>query len=88
VSSGSYEFVGDAVVVVGGTRVPAYHFRQERTVSGSQTGNQTTDLWFAKKDGLPLRNQRDQTVHTDTPIGSSTYTEHGSFELTSLAPQS
>ena len=74
-------------MTVGGTAVAAYHFHQERTVSGSQTGTQTADLWFAKKDGLPLRNQRDQTVRTDTVVGSSTYTEHGNFALTALRPQ-
>jgi hypothetical protein len=87
VTSGPYTFVGDDTVTVGDTAVAAYHFRQERTLSGSQTGAQTADLWFAKKDGLPLRNERSQTVHTDTVVGSSTYTEHGSFELTSLQPQ-
>jgi hypothetical protein len=67
--------------------VPAYRFRQQRTLSGNQTGTQTADLWFAQKDGLPLRNRRDVTVHTDTIVGSSSYTEHGSFQLTSLQPQ-
>jgi hypothetical protein len=87
VTSGPYTFVGDDEVTVGSTPVPAYHFRQVRTLSGSQTGTQTADLWFAKSNGLPLRNQRDVTVKTDTIVGSSTYTEHGSFQLTSLRPQ-
>ena len=56
-------------------------------MSGSQTGSQTSDLWFARKNGLPLRNVRTETVHTDTVVGSSTYTEHGSFQLASLTPQ-
>jgi len=87
VTSGPYTFVGNDMVVVGGTRVPAYHFRQLRTITGSQTGSQTTDQWFAQKNGLPLRNERDETVHTKTIVGSSTYTEHGNFQLTSLQPQ-
>jgi hypothetical protein len=87
VTAGQYTFVGNDTVTVGGTAVAAYHFHQERTVSGSQSGTQTTELWFAAKDGLPLRNERTQTVHTNTVVGSSTYTEHGSFELTSLQPQ-
>ena len=86
VTAGPYTFVGNDTVMVGGVAVPAYHFHQERTLSGSQRGTQVADLWFAQKDGLPLRNVRDQTVHTDTPVGSSTYTEKGSFELTSLQP--
>lgn len=87
VSSGQYTFIGDEVVVVGGRDVPAHHFRQLRTLSGSQTGTQTTDYWFAKQNGLLLRNRRAVTVHTDTVIGSSTYTERGSFLLTSLQPE-
>ena len=87
VTTGPYTFVGDDSVAVGGTQVPAYHFRQVRTLSGSQTGNQTADLWFAKSDGLPLRNVRTVTVHTDTIVGTSTYTEHGSFQVASLQPQ-
>ena len=87
VTSGPYTFVGDDTVVVSGTPVAAYRFRQVRTLSGSQSGHQTTELWFAKSDGLPLRNVRDVTVHTDTVVGSSTYTERGSFQLTSLQTQ-
>jgi hypothetical protein len=87
VTSGRYTFVGDEVVVVGGRDVPAHHFRQLRTLSGSQTGTQTTDYWFATENGLPLRNRRTVTVHTDTAIGESTYTERGNFVLTSLRPE-
>jgi hypothetical protein len=87
-TSGPYRFVGREDVDVGGVAVAAYHFSQTRTLSGSQTGTQTTELWFAVKDGLPLRNERNVTVHTDTVVGSSTYTEHGSFALTSLVPRS
>jgi len=86
-SSGPYTFVGDDVIEVGGVRVPAYHFRQERTLTGSQTGSQITDQWFAQKNGLPLRNVRTDTVHTKTIVGSSTYTEDGTFQLTALRPQ-
>ena len=86
-TSGPYTFVGPEVLTIGGKRVPAYHFRQLRTLSGSQTGSQRTDQWFAQSDGLPLRNVREQTVRTHTVVGSSTYTERGSFELTSLVPQ-
>ena len=56
-------------------------------MSGSQHGTQTADLWFAQKDGLPLRNVRSQTVRTDTVVGTSSYTERGEFTLASLKPQ-
>lgn len=87
-TSGPYRFVGREDVDVGGVAVPAYHFHQTRTMSGSQKGTQEAELWFAVKDGLPLRNERTVTVDTDTVVGSSTYTEHGSFALTSLVPRS
>lgn len=86
-TAGPYTFVAEEDVTVGGSAVPAYHFRQQRTLGGNQSGTQRADLWFAVKDGLPLRNERQVTVHTDTPIGSSTYTERGSFELTALRPR-
>jgi hypothetical protein len=87
VSAGRYTYIGPAIVHVGGASVRAYHFRQHRELSGNQTGTQDSDLWFATSNGLPLRNDRNFTVHTDTPIGASTYTETGSFTLTSLRPQ-
>jgi hypothetical protein len=85
-TSGPYTFVGEEALAVGTTSVAAYHFRQERTMGGSQTGTQRADLWFAVKDGMPLKNVREQTVRTDTVVGTSTYTERGTFELTSLTP--
>jgi len=86
VTAGPYTFVGDTTVAVGGTEVPAYHFRQVRTLSGVQHGATTTELWFDRRTGLMLRNVRHQSVRTDTPIGASTYTEAGNFRLTSLQP--
>jgi hypothetical protein len=55
---------------------------QRRTLTGAQTGRQRAGLWFAM-NGLPLRNERKITVNTETAIGSVTYTEDGSFTLTS-----
>ena len=83
-TAGLYTFVGRENLTVGNATVAANHFHQVRTLSGSQTGTQDTDLWFAVGNGLPVRNERTVTVHTDTVIGNSTYTERGSFELTSL----
>lgn len=86
VSGGPYTYVGDETLDVGGTPVPAAHFVRERTLSGSQSGTERTDVWFATDKGLPLRMERSLRVDTDTPVGPSTYTEDGSLELTSLVP--
>jgi hypothetical protein len=87
VTSGPLTFVGNAVVNVGRTHVPAYHFHQVRTLRGTTNGRQTVELWLDQQTGLMLRNTRTQTVHTDTPIGPSTYTERGNFQITSTAPR-
>ncbi|HET9729010.1 MAG TPA: hypothetical protein VFR41_06285 [Acidimicrobiia bacterium] len=86
-TAGPYTFIGEESVDVGGSAVPAYHFRQERTLTGAQTGNQRVDFWFATDTGMPLRNERKYTVHSDSPIGTVTFTETGEFHLTSLTPQ-
>jgi hypothetical protein len=85
VSSGEIRFVGVEPFDVGGTQVDAFHFVQHRTLSGAQHGEANSELWFAP-NGLPLRNQRHIVVDTDSPIGSITYTEDGTFTLTSLEP--
>lgn len=85
VSSGEIRFVGVEPFDVGGTQVDAFHFVQHRTLTGAQHGEANSELWFAP-NGLPLRNQRHIVVDTDSPIGAITYTEDGTFTLTSLEP--
>jgi len=87
-TSGPYTYVGDDTMTVGGTKVAAYHFKQLRTLTGAQTGSQDDDLWFAKSNGMPLRNDHHNEVKSDSPIGKVTYTETGTFALQSLHPQS
>lgn len=86
VSEGPYRFIGEETLTVGTQRVRAFRFHQARTLSGAQKGTQTADMWFRASDGLPLRNQRDVTVRTDSIVGTVTYTENGSFEITNLTP--
>jgi hypothetical protein len=85
VSAGPMRFVGIERFDVGSRTVDALHYVQRRTISGAQRGENTSDLWFAT-NGLPLRNKRHITVESDSPIGSITYTEDGTFTLTSLEP--
>ncbi len=86
VSAGPYRFVGDEVIDVGGTKVTAAHFRRSRDDTGAQKGTERGDVWLDAATGLPLRNERRIELKTDTPVGKSTYTEHGHFELVSLRP--
>ncbi|MFN8036312.1 MAG: hypothetical protein U0V73_10290 [Acidimicrobiia bacterium] len=84
-TAGPYRYVGTEQLTIGGKSVDALRFHQERTMSGSQTGTQVSELWFAR-DGLPLRNERKISVDTSSPIGTITYTEDANFALASLTP--
>ncbi len=86
-SAGPYTFVGDETLHVGGVEVAAVHFRRHRTLSGAQEGSDIADLWFAAETGLPLRDRRKIVVRSDSPVGTTTYTETGSFRLVSLRPR-
>ncbi|KAA0234867.1 MAG: hypothetical protein EDR02_07630 [Actinobacteria bacterium] len=86
-TSGSYELVGTETLTVGDEEVQAYHYRQERQITGAQDGSQQSDWWFSTANGLPLKTIRGLVVDTDSPLGTITYTEDGTYELTSLAPQ-
>jgi hypothetical protein len=87
VSQGPYRFIGDELVEVDGRDVPSLHFAQERTMSGSQRGQERAEVWLDAETGLLLRLEREVDVRSDTPIGESTYTESASFRLISLDPQ-
>jgi hypothetical protein len=86
VSSGTERYVGDEVIDVGGEQVRTQHFVSERTMRGAQVGTDRSDVWFRADTGLPVRNQRRIEAASDTPIGTSTYTEAGEFELVSPDP--
>jgi hypothetical protein len=88
-SSGTNRFAGRETIDVGGRPVDAVHYIAERTMSGDQTGTEHSEMWFAADTGLPLRNERTITVVSPapSPLDSVTYTEHGSWALQSLTPQ-
>jgi hypothetical protein len=85
ISSGPYTFVGPELLDIGGAKVAALHYRRLRNLTGGQTGEEDVEVWFDAATGLPLRNQRVITVHSDA-LGGVTYEENGSFELTSVTP--
>lgn len=81
--------VGRTTVVVGGTRVPALHYSQSFKLTGDQSGAQHEDFWLAAANGLPLQEERTISVNSPapSPLNQVTYTEHGSWRLTSLTPR-
>ncbi len=87
ISAGTYEFVGVEDLEIDGEAVPARRYRQDRTISGAQTGTDAVDVWFAVADHLPLRMARDVRIDSDSPVGTVTYTESGWWQLDSLVPE-
>jgi len=87
--SGTATFVGRESVMVAGTPVSAFHTREALALSGDQTGAVHIDLWVATNDGLPLRERHDINVVSGAPapLDHVTYTEQGSWTLTSLTPR-
>jgi hypothetical protein len=60
---GFYRFVGNEVRPIAGTDVPVLHFRDERNVTGAQTGTNIADWYLAVEDGMLVRLSR--TVDLD-----------------------
>lgn len=87
VSSGRNTFVGIDHLTIGGRRIAALHYREDRTLRGSQDGTGTTDNWYAVTDGMLLRSRRTNTVTSSSPIGDVVYEESGTYTLTSLEPR-
>jgi hypothetical protein len=86
---GRITFVGRTSVSVGGTRVPALHYREDFTIRGGQHGSTHESVWVAAADGLPLRETRTIEVVSPAPapIHQVTYRERGTWRLTSLTPR-
>jgi hypothetical protein len=86
-SAGTNTFVGDETLTIGGEEISALHYRQERTLTGDQAGNDVVHYWYDATDGMLLRIAKDVRVESPSPIGTVTYTEVGTITLTSKAPQ-
>jgi hypothetical protein len=86
ISAGPYTFIGQEQLDIGGRRVAALRYHRVRTLSGGQNGTEDVTTWFDVTTGLPLQNSRVITVHSDTALGTVTYTEQGKFTLASTTP--
>lgn len=85
-SAGTNTFIRIEELSIGGERVAALHYREERQLTGSQEGTGTNGKWYAVTDGMLLRSKRTNTVTSPSPIGDVVYEESGEFTLTSLEP--
>lgn len=83
VSAGTTTFLGRDRIDVDRRPVDAFHYRLERDLSGDQAGTELLDRWYDVTDGLLLKETRDITVRSPSPIGDVTYEESGTLTLTS-----
>jgi hypothetical protein len=87
-TAGPYRFVGAETLAVDGRDTSVMHYHDERTVSGSQTGTNVADWYFAETDGLLVRLTRDISIEYKAPvIGRVHYTEHLEMNLTTTSAE-
>jgi hypothetical protein len=79
-----YSYLGRTTVAVNGEKVPADHLSITQTDQGAQKGTESYQMWVQTGTGLLLRLDQDIKVTTATPLGASTYTQHGTLSLASL----
>ncbi len=79
--------VGMFTLRIGGIAVPAVHELQRETLTGGQRGRLREDWWFVATSGMPVRVERRITLLSNSPVGTITYTEAGSWQMGSLRPR-
>ena len=72
---------------IGRAVVPTVHELQQVTLTGGQKGTVREDWWFTVSSGLPVRMERHITILSGSPLGTITYDEAGSWQMTSLQPR-
>ena len=77
----------DGYVADWGTVVPTIHELQQVMLTGGQRGRVREDWWFMARSGLPVRVERQITLLSNSPVGTITYDEVGSWQMTSLRPR-
>jgi uncharacterized protein (DUF2237 family) len=85
-SRGTNTFVDLDELEIDGEPVGALHYHLQRTLSGDQEGTEDAHHWYSVVDGMLLRAEVDTRVVSPSPIGDVTYTEQGSFQLSTREP--
>jgi hypothetical protein len=74
-------------LLIGGESIGSLHVHADVAASGVSTGTQSIDSWYSIDTGMLLREQLVTMTEQDTPIGSTSFEERYSIELTSIRPQ-
>lgn len=82
-----YSMVGAEPITIDGVVVPTFHYSEVDTLTGAQRGTTTIDYWYSIESFLLVRMERSIRLRTDSPVGTVTYTENGSWQLETLLPR-
>lgn len=82
-----FTLVGAETIDIGGESVPTFHYVEVDTLTGAQRGETRIDYWYAIETSLLVQMQRSVKLRTDSPVGTVTYSESGSWRLRSTLPQ-
>lgn len=74
--------IGFRTFSVGGKSVRALHIHIASTITGSDTGTSTEDIWYAPSLGLPVKT----SMKVNAKQGRVTYSGHYTLTLTSTKP--
>jgi hypothetical protein len=85
-SAGRQSLVRDEPLAIEGVDVQTHHYRRTREITGTQIGEEQTEMWIETSTGLPMRMERTIRIQTDSPVGNITYTEAGWWQLQSRTP--
>ncbi|MGZ4682214.1 MAG: hypothetical protein ACXWA3_04395 [Acidimicrobiales bacterium] len=86
-TEGPSTIVGPETLSIDGADVATIHQKRSQTMTGTQRGSIEEDWWYTTDTGLPVRSERHYQLDSGSVIGTITYTENGSWQLTSLQPQ-
>src|SRR4029078_10920165 len=88
-SVGTMQYAGRANLDIAGRHVPALHYIADRTLTGDQSGREHVEMWFAERNGLPWRHEREIGVASPAPapLNSVTYEERGHWQITNIEVQ-
>ena len=85
-SRGTYRFLGDVTLRIGGMAVRCAHYLRLRSNAGAQQGTEQSEVWFEVANGLPVRMVQQLHATTQTSFGRTTYDQSGVFTATSVRP--
>jgi hypothetical protein len=80
--TGTGAVVGFETLAVAGEAVDTVHVRIEERATGTSEGPSSDDYWLRTSDGLLIKRTSRVDSTSDTPVGTTTYAERFTLQLT------